>query len=94
MAQQQDVILKQKQMFLTNLQSILVSSQQTHSTWSSWSSWQGINDMPTGSSGSSREGTNSISYNKNQDKIYHDRAGDKRKHPSDDESCDDDYGYQ
>ena len=57
---------------------------------SSGPSRQGTNDMPTGSNGSSRQGTNSMSLNINQDKSHHHQAGDKRKHPSDDESYNDD----
>ena len=45
--------------------------------------------MPTGSSGSSRQGTNSMSLNINQEKSHY-QAREKRKHPSDDESYDDD----
>ena len=58
--------------------SILITSPQTHS-----------NDMSTGSSGSSRQGTSSMSLNTNQDKIHH-QVSDKRNHPSDVESYDDD----
>ena len=83
-------MLKQQQTFLTNLESILISSQQTHSMGSSGSSGQGTNDMSTGSSRSSRQKTNSMSLNLNQDKSHHHQAGDKRKHPSDDESYDHD----
>ena len=46
--------------------------------------------MSAGSCGSSRQGTSSMSLNINQDKSHHHQAGDKRKHPSDDESYDDD----
>ena len=46
--------------------------------------------MPTGSSESSRQGTNSMGLYINQEKSHHHQAGDKRKHPSDDESYDDD----
>ena len=35
-------------------------------------------------------GPTAMSLNKNQDKRHHHQAGDKGKHPSDDESCDDD----
>ena len=56
---------------------------------SSGSLRQGTNDMPTGSSGSSRQGTNSMSLNINQEKSHY-QAREKRKHPSDDESYDDD----
>ena len=52
---------KQQQTFLTNLQSILISSRQTHSMGSSGPSGQGTNDMSTGCSGSSRQGINSTS---------------------------------
>ena len=90
LAQQQEAMLKQQQTFLTNPQSFLISSRQTHSMGSSGPSKQGTNDMSTGSSGSSRQGTNSMSLNTNQDKSHHHQAGDKRKHPSDDESYDDD----
>ena len=90
LAQQQEAMLKQQQTFLTNLQSILISSRQTHSMGSSGPSRQGTNDMSARSSGSSRQGTNSMSLNINQDKSHHHQAGDKRKHPSDDESYDDD----
>ena len=83
-------MLKQQQTFLTNLQSILISSRQTHSMGSSGPSRLGTNDMSARSSGSSRQGTNSMSLNINQDKSHHHQAGDKRKHPSDDESYDDD----
>ena len=83
-------MLKQQQTFLTNLQSILISSRQTHSMGSSGPSRLGTNDMFARSSGSSRQGTNSMSLNINQDKSHHHQAGDKRKHPSDDESYDDD----
>ena len=85
-------MLKQQQSFLTNFQSILNSNRQTpHSMMgSSGRSRQGTNDMSTGSSGSSRPGTNSMSLNINQDKSHHHQAGDKRKHPSDYESYDDD----
>ena len=83
-------MLKQQQTFLTNLQSIFISSRQTHSMGSSGLSRQGTNDMSAGPSGSSRQGTNTMSLNINQDKSYHHQAGDKRKHPSDDESYDDD----
>ena len=91
LAQQQEAILRQQQTFLTNFQSILISSRQTpHSTMgSSGPSRQGTNDMSTRSSGSSRPGTNSMSLNINQGKSHHHQAGDKRKHPSDYESYDD-----
>ena len=45
--------------------------------------------MSTGSSGSSRQGTNSMSLNINQEKSHY-QAREKRKHPSDDESYDGD----
>ena len=83
-------MLKQQQTFLTNLQSIFISSRQTHSMGSSGLSRQGTNDMSAGPSGSSRQGTNTLSLNINQDKSYHHQAGDKRKYPSDNESYDDD----
>ena len=90
-AQQQETMLKQQQTFLTNLQSILINSQQTHSMMeSSGPSRQGTNDMSTRCSGSSRQGANSMSLNINQGKSHCHQAGDKRKHPSDDESYDDD----
>ena len=89
LAQQQDAMLKQQQMFLT-IQSVLINSQRTHSTKSSGPSRQGTNDLSTGFSGSCRQGTSSTSHNKNQDKRHHNQAGDERKHPSDDENCDDD----
>ena len=82
-------MLKQ-QMFLTNIQSILVSSRQTHSLWSSEPSKQTANNISTWSNGPSRQGTNSMSLNKNKDKGHHHQASGKRKHPSDDEICDDD----
>ena len=50
---------------------------------------QGTNDMSTESSGSSRQGANSMSLTINQEKSHHHQAGDKRKHPLDDESYDD-----
>ena len=90
LAQQQEAMLKQQQTFLTNVESILISSRQTHSMGSSGPSRLGTNDMSARSSGSSRQGTNSMSLNINQDKSHHHQAGDKRKHPSNDESYDDD----
>ena len=57
---------------------------------SSGPSRQGTNDMSTGSSGSSRQGTKSMPLNINQGKSHHHQAGNKGKHPSDDESHDDD----
>ena len=48
----------------------------------------GSKDLSTGSSASSSQGSNSMSNNKNQHKRHHHQAGDKRKHPSDDENCD------
>ena len=90
LAQQQQAILKQQQTFLANLQSIFISTQQTHSMEPSDPSRQGTNDMSKGSSGTSRQGTNSMSLNINQDKSHHHQVGDKRKHPLDDESYDDD----
>ena len=46
--------------------------------------------MPPEPSESSRQGTNSMSLNKNQDKRHHHQASGKRKHPLNDEICDDD----
>ena len=46
--------------------------------------------MPTESSGSSRQGNNSMSLNKNQNKKHNQQASGKRKHPSNVEICDDD----
>ena len=86
LAHQQEAILKQQQTFLTNLQSILISSRQKHSMMgSSGPPRQGTNDMSTGSSGSCRQGTNSMSLNINQDKSHHHQAGDKRRDPLDDD---------
>ena len=90
LAQQQEATLKQQQNFLTNLQSILISSPQTHSMVSSGSSRQGINDVSAGFSRSSRQGTSTMPLNINQYKSHHHQAGNKRKHLSDDESYDDD----
>ena len=81
-------MLKQ-QMFLTNIQSILVSSRQTHSLWSSEPSKQTTNNISTWPNGPSRQGTNSMSLNKSKDKGHHHQASGKRKHPSDDEIWDD-----
>ena len=49
---------------------------------------QGANDMSTGSSGSSRQRTNSMPLNINQDKSHHHQAGDKKGNilQSDDEN--------
>ena len=55
---------------------------------SSGSSMQRTNDRSTGSNWSSRQRTSSMSLNINQDKNHHHEAGDRMRHPSDDENYD------